>query len=1040
LPRQEGEEANVSESFTRLPPKPDHPALELEVLDRWERERTFQRLRDGNRGNPKWSFTDGPVTANKALPIHTAWGRTLKDVFQRYKALRGFDQRYQNGFDCQGLWIEVGVERELGLNSKREIESYGLAEFARRCREKVTWSAGEIIRGCQRLGQWMDWGNDYYTFSDTNIEYIWRFLKHMHERGWLFMGHRSTEWCPRCGTSMSQHELSQGDVYRDKTDPSVYVRFPFRERPGEFLVIWTTTPWTLPANVAAAVKPDAEYILREDGAWVARARYPSEPAVNTVLGNELVGLTYEGPFDHLAAALGMEHRVIPWDEVSLEEGTGIVHIAPGAGTEDFELSKVHGLPVLVPVDEAGRFYDDYGWLHGLGTVESADQIVADLSERGRLEAAEEIVHRYPHCWRCQTPLIFRVTDDWFLAVDELRPRLLEANATVKWTPEYLGKRMDDWLHNMGDWNISRRRYFGLPLPFYPCSCGHLNVIGSKRELEERATAGLDQLEELHRPWVDAVTIRCEVCSREVKRIPEVGDVWLDAGIVPFSTLGWQNPSRIEGGYATGASKGLSTADLPDHAYWEKWFPADWVSEMREQIRLWFYSQLFMSVALTGRAPFKEVLGYEKMLDEHGREMHGSRGNQVDAEDAFSRMGADVMRWQFCAQPPDQDLLFGYGPGHEIKRRLLTLWNSVSFFIEYANIQGFRPQYADLSSGPPGELKPLDRWLAARTRKLVQEATAGYEASMTVTVIRAFEDFVEDVSVWYIRRSRHRFWQGDDMALRSLWCALVPALRVIAPIAPFLAEHLWRNLVADPCPDAPDSIFLAGWPSTELPELAVLEEMEVARRVVELGRRARAEARIKLRQPLRRALVRGADRAQALRDLIREELRVKALDLEEAPASTLILKPNLPILGPRLGKRVSEVRAALRAGEFEELPGGGVRAAGIDLSPDEVLREERIRIEPAFGDGWVVVQEGPISLALQTTLDEELLLEGRVLDMIRTLNELRKTEGLELTDRIRVELPERETDLLGHADWIKDEVLAVSVVTDPTAIQPRIERA
>jgi isoleucyl-tRNA synthetase len=486
--------------------------------------------------------------------------------------------------------------------------------------------------------------------------------------------------------------------------------------------------------------------------------------------------------------------------------------------------------------------------------------------------------------------------------------------------------------------------------------------------------------------------------------------------------------------------GLTKADLPDHAYWEKWFPADWVSEMREQIRLWFYSQLFMSVALTGRAPFKEVLGYEKMLDEHGREMHGSWGNQVDAEDAFSRMGADVMRWQFCAQPPDQDLLFGYGPGHEIKRRLLTLWNSVSFFIEYANIQGFRPQYADLSSGPPGELKPLDRWLAARTRKLVQEATAGYEASMTVTVIRAFEDFVEDVSVWYIRRSRHRFWQGDDMALRSLWCALVPALRVIAPIAPFLAEHLWRNLVADPCPDAPDSIFLAGWPSTELPELAVLEEMEVARRVVELGRRARAEARIKLRQPLRRALVRGADRAQALRDLIREELRVKALDLEEAPASTLILKPNLPILGPRLGKRVSEVRAALRAGEFEELPGGGVRAAGIDLSPDEVLREERIRIEPAFGDGWVVVQEGPISLALQTTLDEELLLEGRVLDMIRTLNELRKTEGLELTDRIRVELPERETDLLGHADWIKDEVLAVSVVTDPTAIQPRIERA
>jgi isoleucyl-tRNA synthetase len=1025
----------VSDIFTRLPPKPDHPALELDVLVRWEQEQTFRRLRELNRQGPKWSFIDGPVTANKVLAVHTAWGRTLKDVFQRYKALHGFDQRYQNGFDCQGLWIEVGVERELGLNSKREIESYGLAEFARRCREKVIWSAGVLTRGEKRLGQWMDWGNDYYTFSDTNIEYIWRFLKLMHERGWLLMGHRSTEWCPRCGTSMSQHELSQGDVYRDKTDPSVYVRFPLRERSGEWLVIWTTTPWTLPANVAAAVKPDAEYILREDGAWVARALYPTDPAVRTVLGSELVGLTYEGPFDHLPAAAGLEHRVIPWQEVSLEEGTGIVHIAPGAGTEDFELSKVQGLPVLVPVDEAGHFYDDYGWLHGLGTVESAEQIVADLAERGRLEAAEEIVHRYPHCWRCQTPLIFRVTDDWFIAVDDLRPQLLAANATVKWTPDYMGKRMDDWLRNMGDWNISRRRYFGLPLPFYPCSCGHLNVIGSKRELEERATAGLDQLEELHRPWVDAVTIRCEACDQEVKRVLEVGDVWLDAGIVPFSTLGWQNPTWIEGGYATGASKGLSSADLPDHAYWEKWFPADWVSEMREQIRLWFYSQLFMSVALTGRAPFKEVLGYEKMLDEHGREMHGSWGNLIEAEDAFARLGADVMRWQFCSQPPDQDLHFGYGPGHEIKRRLLTLWNSVSFLIEYANIQGFRPDYADLSAGPQGELQPLDRWLMARTRKLVEEATAGYEASMTVVVIRAFEDFVEDVSVWYIRRSRRRFWLGDDVALRSLWCALVPALRVIAPIIPFLAEHLWRNLVAVPCADAPDSVFLAGWPVSEAPDTALLEEMEEARRVVELGRRARAEAGIKLRQPLRRAYVRGAARAKRHVEEIRDELRVKEMRFDEGPLARPTYRPNLPVLGPRLGARVDEVRAALQTGAYEELPGGGVRVAGIDLGPQDLIRGERIAQE-----GWAIAEEGPISLALDVALDDELRLEGRVLDLIRSLNELRKTEGLELTDRIRVELPEAEADLLRHADWIKDEVLAVSLVVDPSASGPRIHRA
>ena len=354
--------------------------------------------------------------------------------------------------------------------------------------------------------------------------------------------------------------------------------------------------------------------------------------------------------------------MIPWDEVTLDQGTGVVHIAPGCGGEDFELSKVHNLDVLTPVDEAGRFYDDYGWLHGLSTVEAADQLIGNLGERGLLVESGLYEHAYPHCWRCDTPLIFRLSDDWFISVEELRPQLLAANQDVEWTPAYMGKRMDDWLNNMGDWNISRRRYYGLPLPFYPCSCGHLNVIGSRAELEERATEGLEQLEELRRPWIDEVPIACESCGEPVRRVVEVGDVWLDAGIVPFSTLGWQNPTFVPQGYATGAAKGLTTADLHDHAYWEEWFPADWVSEMREQIRLWFYSQHFMSVVLTGRAPYRKVLGYEKMLDETGREMHGSWGNMIEAEDAFERMGADVMRWQFCAQPPDRNLLFGFGPG------------------------------------------------------------------------------------------------------------------------------------------------------------------------------------------------------------------------------------------------------------------------------------------------------------------------------------------------------------------------------------------
>ncbi len=837
--------------FEPLPEKPDNNAIELAVLERWQTEATFEQLRARNRGGPKWSFVDGPVTANKKLAVHTAWGRTLKDVFQRYKALKGFDQRYQNGFDCQGLWIEVGVERQLGFNSKREIEEFGLEEFARRCREVVVKSSEELTRGSIRLGQWMDWGRDYFTFSDTNIEYIWRFLKIVNERGWLYLGHRATAWCPRCGTSLSQHELTQAGVYQERSDPSLFVRFPLVDRPGESVVIWTTTPWTLPANVAAAVHPEGEYGLRENGQWVLAERFPDDTFVRRVPGAELVGLRYEGPFDNLAPGAGVEHRIVPWDEVSLAEGTGIVHIATGAGPEDFELGRLLDLPVLAPVDEAGHFYDDYGWLHGLSTVEAADQIVANLTERGFLVSVDTHLHNYAHCWRCDTPIIYRISDDWFISVEGIREKLLEENAKVEWVPEYMGKRMDDWLRNMGDWNISRRRYYGLPLPFYVCDCGHRTVIGSKAELAERALEGLDQLEELRRPWIDRVPIRCEACGERVERVVEVGDVWLDAGIVPFSTLGWQNPEWIDEGYGTGAAKGLTKADLPDNAYWEKWFPADWVTEMREQIRLWFYSQFFMSVVLVGRSPYNRVLGYEKMLDEDGREMHGSWGNMIDAEDAFARMGADVMRWQYCAQPPDRNLLFGFGPAHEIKRKLLTYWNSASFFVEYANIAGFEPVVTDLDGGPPVE-RSLDRWLVARTAEFVREAEAAYEATLTVNVIRAFEAFVDDLSNWYIRRSRKRFWGEDALALRTLWYALVQSFRAVSPMMPFLADHLWWNLV----PGREASVHLSGWPEVADPDRTLLAEIAELRAVVELGRQARSSSGLKGRQPLRRMVVGG----------------------------------------------------------------------------------------------------------------------------------------------------------------------------------------
>jgi isoleucyl-tRNA synthetase len=1018
----------VPEVFAPLPPTPDHVALEQEVLAWWEDERVFERLREQNRGGPVFSFFDGPVTANRfSLGVHTAWGRTLKDVFQRYKALRGFDQRYQNGFDCQGLWIEVGVEHELGLNSKREIEEYGLEAFARKCRDVVVRSSEALTRGSIRLGQWMDWGNDYFTFSDTNIEYVWRMLAVVHERGWLHMGHRSTEWCPRCGTSISQHELIGS--YVDRADPSLFVRFPLVDRPGEYVVIWTTTPWTLPANVAAAVNPDAQYGRRANGEWVAVARYPDATFAEQKPGAELVGWRYRGPFDELAPAV--DHRVIPWDEVSLDDGTGIVHIAPGAGTEDFELSRVHDLPVLTPVDESGRFYDEYGWLHGLSTVEAAEQIIGDLEGKGILVEAGLHEHRYPECWRCHTPLIFRIADDWFISVRDLRQQMLDANAAVEWTPEYMGKRMDDWLHNMGDWNISRRRYYGLPLPFYPCSCGHLNVIGSKRELEERAVSGLEQLEELRRPWIDRVPISCAGCGEAVERIREVGDVWLDAGIVPFSTLGWRNPEWIPEGYATGAAKGLTTADLPDHGYWETWFPADWVSEMREQIRLWFYSQLFMSVVLTGKAPFRKVLGYEKMLDETGREMHASWGNTIPAEEAFARMGADVMRWQYCSQPPDRNLLFGFGPAEQIKRELLTLWNSISFLVDYANVDEWRPSWAALE--PAGELGVLDRWLVQRTRAFIADAAAGYETYLTVEVIRAHESYLDDLSNWYIRRSRRRFWAGDDSALATLWFAVVQTLRVLAPVMPFLTEHLWQNLVAGACPDAPASVHLSGWPEERQVDRGLLEEIASVQAVVGLGRRARDAAGIKHRQPLRTLLVEGAPAAVGHVDEIADELRVKEVRFGPVEAE-LRVKPNLRVLGPKLGPELRAVQEALRSGSFEELDGGRFRVAGIELGQDEVI------VERAGRDGFAVAAEAGVTVALTTEVDDDLRLEGRVLDLIHRLNTMRKDAGLALTDRIVVTLPDEHSELLRrHEDWIKRETLAVEIRTDGVP-EPTIVKA
>lgn len=1021
--------------YRTVPTAPDHIEIEHRVLAWWDAEQVFERLRAANAGGPAFSFIDGPITANNPMGVHHAWGRTLKDLVQRHRAMRGCELRYQNGFDCQGLWVEVEVEKALGLDSKREIEEFGLDRFARACRDRVAEYSRVQTAQSRRLGQWMDWDRSYYTMTDPNIAYIWRFLAACHERGMLYQGHRPMVWCPRCGTSLSQHELI--DSYRERTHPTLHVRLPFVDTPEEAIVVWTTTPWTLPANVAAAVDPTAEYVaVRREGGldWVmadaVERVYGSDAEVAaTVRGAELVGRRYHGPFGDLPAQAEVEPRVVAWDLVASDEGTGVVHIAPGCGAEDYELGLREELPVLVPVDESGHFVEGYGPLTGLATDPAADPVAASLAERGLLVRRDTIDHRFPVCWRCATDLIFRVVDEWFIAADPVREQMIEAARTVEWVPEHYGKRMEDWLRNMGDWCISRKRYWGLPLPFYRAPSGAVTVIGSVEELRERAVDPLDDLEELHRPWIDDIRIRTDD-GEIAERVTEVGDCWLDAGIVPFSTLGWGREHALEGGYAAGAGVGLTLADLPDQAYWERWFPADWISEMREQIRLWFYAQLFMSVVLVGRAPYRSVLGYEKLHDETGRPMHKSWGNAIWFDDAVEEIGADVMRWMYAGQNPSQNMNFGYGPANDVRRRLLTLWNSYAFFIRYADLDAFVPTWTDLADGPPSAT-PLDRWIVARVEETIaacDDALLGYR---TPPYVRAVEALVEDLSAWYIRGSRARFWRsGDDadkeVAFRVLWYALTQICRLVAPAMPFLAEELWGNLTAATA-EAPDSVHLAGWPDRvgARADAAAISAMALAQTAISLGRAARAQANRKLRQPLREAVVATPDPAAreaitTLAEEIRRELNVKEVRIADAVEELIDIEvvPNFRVLGPLLGPDLPTVQAALREGSFER-DGDAIVVAGHRLGPEQVELRTRPR------EGFAVADEAGIAVAVETELDELLEDEGLARELIHFIQSLRKDGGFDVADRIRIEIaadPRLERVLERFGDLIAGETL------------------
>ncbi|MBZ9577460.1 isoleucine--tRNA ligase [Patescibacteria group bacterium] len=848
----------------------DFPKIEEKILKFWQEKKIFEKLRKKNQGKERWSFLDGPITANNPMGVHHAWGRTYKDLFQRYKAMQGFDQRFQNGFDCQGLWVEVEVEKEMGFKTKKDIEKFGIEKFVEACKKRVLKYSKIQTEQSIRLGQWMDWKNSYYTMSDENNYAIWSFLKTCWKKGLLYKGRDVVPWCPRCGTAISQHEILT-EEYKELTHKSIFVKLPVEGRKNTFFLVWTTTPWTLPANIALAVQPRLTYAEVRDkkgGIFIVLKEkadlIPDGRIIKEFPGKELDNLKYQGMFDELEAVKKSmkkeKHRVILWKDVSEEEGTGIVHIAPGCGQEDFQLSKELKFPVVDPTDEESRYKDGFGFLAGKLVSEVNEQIFENLTKKGLVFKIEDYIHRYPTCWRCKEELIFRLVDEWYISMDRLRKSLMKVAKKIKWIPSFGLDRELDWLKNMQDWLISKKRYWGLALPIYECKCGNFEVIGSKEELKEKAVSGWDKFEgrSPHRPWVDEVKTKCSKCKKLVSRIPDVGNPWLDAGIVPFSTME------------------------------KEWFPAEFICEsFPGQFKNWFYALIVMSTFLENTEPVKTIFGFASVKDEKGEEMHKSKGNVIWFDEAVDKIGADPMRWMYSRQNPVYNLKFGYGPAEEIKRKLLTLYNVYAFFETYVSKKELPTTNYQLQSN-----NILGRWIISRLNNLIGRVTRSldrYNTSAATVAIEKF--FIDDLSLWYVRRSRKRFHQGAKgrkEAIETLYYVLLDLTKLIAPIMPFFAEEMYSNLRLE---NMPESIHLFDWPKVykEKIDKDLEEKMKQVRESVTQALAQRAELGIKVRQPLAGLKIKNKLDEELL-ELIKDEVNVKKITFgKEVKLDTKISK-------------------------------------------------------------------------------------------------------------------------------------------------------
>src|SRR3954469_8402225 len=991
-------------------PHPHFPELEERVLARWRERDVFQASLRRREGAPQWVFYEGPPTANGRPGAHHVLARVFKDIYPRFKTMQGHHVDRKAGWDCHGLPVEIAVEQKLGLQTKADIERIGIAEFNRLCRESVFEYLEDWTALTERIGFWLDLDDAYRTLDDSYIESVWWALRQIYDKGLLYESHRVVPYCPRDETALSSHEVSLG--YRDVSDPSVYVRFPVADR-DESLLVWTTTPWTLVSNAAVAVHPDLIYVrARRDGEVLVLA----EELVERVLGSEgvevlerfpgtdLEGTRYEPPFGFIPASEYGErgHTVLLADFVTATDGTGLVHTAIAFGEDDFNLGKQYGLNVINPVRLDGTYDERIGPYAGRFVKDADADLVEDLRARGLLFRSEVYEHAYPHCWRCGTPLLYYAKPSWYIATSTLRDRLLAANETVTWYPEHIKHgRFGDWLDHNVDWALSRERYWGTPLPVWRCEGGHIHCIGSYAELEERSGATLS---DHHRPYVDEVGFPCDECGGEMRRVPEVIDVWFDSGSMPFAQ--WHAP-------------------FEDQAEFESHYPADFICEALDQTRGWFYSLIAISTLLFDRAPYRNVVCLGLLVDENGQKMSKSKGNIVVPWEVLDRYGADAFRWYFFTskQPWDGYRFSTELVGEESRGFLRQLWNTLAFYSQYR---------VERSSEPTD----LDRWILSRLAATVEEVTARLEDFDATFAGRALAAFVDDLSNWYVRRSRRRFWAGDSAAFDTLREALLTVAQLAAPFTPFIADEAYEQLGG-----AEPSVHLTDWPEAGPRDEALETAMAVAREAVTLGHRARSGAKVKVRQPLRAAVVVAAGREGAaierLADVVADELNVKELRFVERgdELGSYEGKPNYRTLAPRFGKdmpKVADAVAALDPGHVaaalrEERP-IGIAIDGRDhtLEADDLL----LALKPL--EGYQVEREGAHAVALELALDDELHREGLAREVARAVQKTRKRGGLDVSDRIALSLSGDETLLAAareHEPYIADEVLAERVSYD-----------